>query len=91
MDTTEQLSVEEHFLQAAEHGDVRAQINLGIYYVLNGEQELASKWLETASAQGSQGTTNSKDSQDNQSSQDRLAAQYMSLSFDDGFFIKTCI
>lgn len=47
--------------------------------MLNGEQELASKWLETASAQGSQGTTNSKDSQDNQSSQDRLAAQYMSL------------
>lgn len=53
MSSSNTLSVEVHYLQGAAQGEVEAQINLAIYYLLNDEKELAVSWLEKASAQGS--------------------------------------
>lgn len=53
VEQTKKASVEKFYQQAAKRGEVEAQINLSIYYVLNNEKELAASWLEKAVAQGS--------------------------------------
>lgn len=47
------LTVEEYYKQAAEQGDVAAQISLGICYTINGKADPAAQCLQAAIDQGS--------------------------------------